>query len=169
VLNNPAAARPLRSVGYLIALLLFLLPVGEVAVTAWPFAWGQALWRYSLGGMSATSSATMLVGALLILVMAAWNSQPRMLILGSTLCFLAGIFYFGIMPLVALDAIQLKSSVPATDPGRFKLTAARILLKLALSGLAFILVAVANLRIMRSYQREQTRTAKNPAPVMQMR
>jgi hypothetical protein len=158
--------RRLRPIGYTLALLLFVLPVGEIIATAFPFHWGQAIWRYSLEGMAAASSATMLVGAFLMLAFAAFTGHRGAAWFVAILGICAALVYLALVPFAALDAIQLKANIPATEPGKFKLTAGWIMLKLAVSGLAFLLITLAAFRSLKSPARSGPRTANNPAPIV---
>ena len=142
--------RSLRPIGYALSLLLFFLPIGEIIATGFPFFWGQALWRYSLEGMAGASSATMLVGAFLMLALATFTSHRGAAMLAAILALVVGLLYLVAVPFAALDAIQLKANSVSGDGGKFKLTAAWIMFKLAVSGIAFLWIAVAGFKSARN-------------------
>jgi hypothetical protein len=158
--------RRLRPIGYTLALLLFFLPIGEIVATAFPFYFGQALWRYSLEGMAAASSATMLVGAFLMLAFAAFTGHRGAAWFVAVLAIGAALFYLALVPLAALDAVQLKRNAAGTDPGKFTLTAAWIMFKLALSGVGFLLVALGAFKFIRSGARSAPRTSSSAPPIV---
>ena len=158
--------RRLRPIGYALALLLFFLPIGEIVATAFPFHWAQPLWRYSLEGMAAASSATMLVGAFLMLALAAFTGHRGAAWFVALLALGAAVVYLIAVPFAALDAIQLKPNAAGTDQGKFKLTAAWIIFKLALSGIGFLLIAIGAFRFVRSGARPVTRTSSSTAPIV---
>jgi hypothetical protein len=157
----------LRRLGYLLSVLLFVLPLGELATTAWPFHWGQPLWRFSVGGMAGASSATMIVGLFLSLVLVLTQPRRRSAWVIFAVATMTALAYFGGAALFSLDAIQLGSTVSQQDPVKYKVTAAWILVKLALSGIAFLAIAVASVAVARV--RRIPRTDEEPPHVIGMR
>jgi hypothetical protein len=158
--------RRLRPVGYLLSILLFLLPLGEIVTTAWPFLWGQPLWRFSIGGMAGASSATMLVGMLLMLAIAIASQDRRVAWVVCIVSAFALLGYLGGAALFFLDAVQLSGNVPTQDPGRYKVTAIWILVKLALSGIAFVALMISAARTAKALPRERARAANGASPIV---
>lgn len=151
--------RRLRKSAYFLAVLLFVLPVGEIITTAWPFLLGQPVWRFSIGGMAGASSATMLVGLFFALSIAMVSEDRWAAILTAVAASVSAIVYLGGAALFFLDAVQLTSNFAAQDPLKYRVTASWILVKMALSGVAFVIVAVGAIRAVGAMRRSKLRTA----------
>jgi hypothetical protein len=142
---------------YFLGLLLYFLPLGEIVTSAWPWLWGEPLWRFSVGGMGGASSATMLVGLSLILVVAIGVGDKAFMWLVAILTAVTAFLYGVGGALFFLDAVQLKGGVSTQDPGRYKVTAAWIMVKIALSAFAFAWVSAAAIKSVRIRSREASR------------
>ena len=148
-----SAYRAVRPAVYVLGLVLVLLPIGEIVTTAWPFAYDQALWRFSIGSMAAVSSATMLLGMLVLLMSAITDDNRGMMWTVFSVTALATVCYWIGGALFVLDALQLNGQVTQQDPGKFKLSAAWVLVKLLASGVASVLMAISAAKAARRSQR----------------
>jgi hypothetical protein len=158
--------RRIRGTAYVLAFLLIFLSVGEIVATAFPFHASVPLWRFSIGAMAGVSSATIMVGVFLALIVAALNESRRMLWLVCAIAALFGIAYVGLAGSFILDALQIKGTTGSTDPTRFKVTSAWVFLKLALSSAAFLLLSFAAGRIAKSPSESRSRVQQPASPLI---
>jgi hypothetical protein len=153
----------IRGTAYFLAFLLIFLSVGEIVATAFPFHVSVPLWRFSIGAMAGVSSATILVGIFLALVVAAVDESRRALWIVCTVAALFGVAYLGLAGAFLLDALQIKGTTGSNDPARFKVSSAWVFMKLALSSVAFLLLSLTAGRATRSQSKEVR--GKNQDPV----
>jgi hypothetical protein len=103
----------LLKAGYLIALLLVLMPVWDVLARNWPIQPGNERWRFSTLGPAFNAMVTPLLGLFLAMVLAAVLGQARTLkvLAAVTLAGAAGMM--AAVLLFVLDYLQLRASVTA--------------------------------------------------------
>lgn len=101
----------LLKAGYLVALLLVVVPVADALARTWPVRIGDERWRFGTMGIVLNAMVTPLLGVFLAMVTAALLEHGRTLqviavvTLVAAAAALAGIIGF------ALDYIQLRASV----------------------------------------------------------
>jgi hypothetical protein len=155
----------IRGTAYLLAFLLMFLSVGEIVATAFPFHVSVPLWRFSIGAMAGVSSATILVGVFLALVVAALDESVRALWVVCAVAVLFGVAYLGLAGSFLLDALQIKGTTGSSDPARFKVSSAWVCMKLGLSSIAFFILSFTAGRATRMRSREvrgKTQDAASP-------
>jgi hypothetical protein len=158
--------RRIRGTAYLLAFLLIFLSVGEIVATAFPFHVSVPLWRFSIGAMAGVSSATILVGVFLALMVAALDESRRALWVVCSIAALFGTAYVGLAGAFLLDALQIKGTTGSNDPARFKVSSAWVFVKLALSSAAFFLLSFAAARATKSHQRDARARNQDPASAL---
>lgn len=157
--------RAVRPAVYLLGFVLLLLPIGEIVTTAWPFAYDQPLWRFSIGSMAGVSSATMLLGMLVLLIAAVADDSRSMMWMVFAITTIAVLVYWVGGAAFILDAVQLNGRVTQQDPGKFKLSAAWVLVKLLISGVAAVSMAICAMKAIRRSDRP-LRTAAGRTEVL---
>lgn len=97
--------------GYLVALLLVLIPLLDVVARNWPMQVGNERWRFSTLGPAFNAMVTPLLGVFLAMVLAAVLDHRRTLKVLAAITLAAAVGSLGALVLFALDYLQLRASV----------------------------------------------------------
>ena len=135
-----------RVPGYLIAALLCLQPIIEVSTIAWPPHLGVFGWRF--GFLASLSSALLipLLGLVLTYLIALEVGDRGVAVVVGALGVLAALCCIGATGVFVLDALQMRVQVRADQVSRFNLTAVWAAAKLAIAGLASLVLGVSAVR-----------------------
>jgi hypothetical protein len=138
--------RRLRIPGYLVLSLLTVLPLLELAASAWPPNIHFPAWRFTLVGAGATATVNTLLGLFLISAIAIASGDRAVVWfvsiacgLGAALCIIGA----GMLP---LDALQLRGQVPANNVARYNVAWVLACLKILATGVIFIVLSVNSYR-----------------------
>jgi hypothetical protein len=134
--------RPLLAAAYLVAALMIVMPMLEVGLSVWPVRAGQTSWRFGTVGLLSQAVMTPLLGILLLTGLALALGQRRLLLVTSILTAVLGLKLLAIVPLFALDAIQMRVQVRPDAHRAFDLSALLAAIKLMAVLVVSILVAV---------------------------
>jgi hypothetical protein len=144
----------LRFVGYLLAAALILIPVSNLALTAWPLRPTEISWRIALlGGLSSLLPVAMigfgLLGLLTVL------SGERVALMASTiLAALVALALVAVAVLFALDALQMRSALVQPQMKRqLDANAAKALISFGWAFLFFSTASFSGQRILRAERR----------------
>ena len=139
--SSKALSRP----GYLLALMLFGLPIFDAATAVWPFHLGQERWRF--GAMGAFSNMTLspLLGLLIALMIAALLDQRRIRRVLGALCALFAVILAALTVLFVLDFFQARVQIRPQFQHAIIVATVTALVKLGLTVLTLTLLARAGL------------------------
>ncbi len=157
---RPGSARGLLSVCYVLAALIILDQVTDLAVTLYPFHPDQLSWRLAAYGIGMRRTTWVLVADALVIATATGLEQPRVLYALSMVHGVAAILLVVGLGLFTLDTVQFRGSVRSEALPTVYLAAGRIgLLVPALVG--FSIWAMVRLRRMGG---GRTRTKRRGPP-----
>jgi hypothetical protein len=127
--------------GYLLAVMLFLLPLGDFFTTVYPFRFGEERWRFGAVGSLGNVTLLPLLGLFTALVIAAMLDHRRVRRAMGWVC-LAFAVLFGIMiVLFMLDFFQMRGQVKPQFQKVMDVAATGSLIKQVLTLFALILLS----------------------------
>lgn len=132
--------------GYLVAVILLLFPLMEVALAVWPLRPGSVAWRYGSVGIFSRALMTPLLGLLLATALALLLKQARILSALAVASGLVGFLLLFTTGRFLLDALQMGAQVGADPVAQSTLQATTYpaIIKLSLTAGAMILFAAGN-------------------------
>lgn len=152
---------------YLTALVLIVFPTVDMAMTVYPPNYGGVAWRFAAIGLFSGGLATPFLGVLLALATATALRHRRMIGVVGAITALFGVLLIPMLPIFALDALQMQSQLRPDVAPRFQATWVMALLKVAALSITAIVIAVAAFRSLRRRDDTQrvapgTRTLERP-------
>jgi hypothetical protein len=149
-LSQTEILRRLRIPGYLVLALLAGLPILELGANAWPPQLHLAAWRFTAAGAAAASSVNTLLGLFVISVIAVASGDRAVVLFvaiasafATALCLVGA----GMLP---LDALQLRSQVPADRLTRFNLAWCLALFRVLATMVVFLVLSINAFRASKS-------------------
>lgn len=124
--------RPVLRAAYLLALLVAVTPLAEVATGAWPYQPGELSWRFGVGGALLKTVMTPLLGVLIAMGAAAALGHRRVLRALAVVCFAAAAATAVAAVLFVLQFQQMRVVV---DPALGRGMATAALTALVIAGL----------------------------------
>jgi len=103
--------------GYVLAGYLILAPLAEYLAAVWPIRLGYAGWRLGAAGLGSRSLMTPLLGLLLAVVLAVHCGHWILARLLAVASAVAGIIALVAIPVLTLDALDIKAGVAAGPRG----------------------------------------------------
>ena len=143
--TDTRALERVAGAGYFLAFLLIVTPAIDYATNITPWRPGSVDWRYAAVGLLSGFLLTPLLGMALASLLAATGQRRARVVVGivNVLCA-AGLVI--LIPLYALDFLQVRASVPAADVAPFTLGGLKALAKHVTAAIAFLWLGVALLR-----------------------
>jgi len=165
--NDGALMQNLRRIAvpaYLVAVLLVLFPVTDSALSVFPADPGQVSWRFGAVGLFSRALMTPLLGMLLLYAVAIISEHRRVLRSLAVVNALVTAVFAVIVPLFILDAIQLRSAVPAAAKVSFDVATSVALGKIVIAAVIATAFAVTGWKVSRKQkaaarQRDQSEAA----------
>ena len=156
----------LRVPGYLIAALICLQPLIDVTASVWPPHLGVVGWRF--GYFAGLSGAMLLplLGLFLIYSLAVQIGDRGVAVAVAAVGVLAALCCIAATGLFALDALQMRVQVRSDQVARFNVTAGWAAAKLAVAGLASLVVGVSAFRAARGIRFDERTQRPNAAPLI---
>jgi hypothetical protein len=127
--------------GYLIALMLFALPLFDGMVMMWPFRLGEERWRFGALGSLGNMTLMPLLGILLALWIAIAMDQRRVRRIIGGLCAAFALFFAVGIIIFLLDFFQMRTMIKPQFKGATDVAAMSSLFKQALTAVALVLLA----------------------------
>jgi hypothetical protein len=112
-LQSEHAGAGLLKAGYLIALLLVLVPIVDTITRTWPVRLGDERWRFGTLGIVLNAMVTPLLGVFLAMIIAAALEHGRTLRLVAVVTIVAAVVVVVAIPFFGLDYVQLRAGVTA--------------------------------------------------------
>jgi len=149
-LSQTEILRRLRFPGYLVLALLAGLPILELGANAWPLQLHLAAWRFTVAGAAAAASVNSLLGLFVISVIAVASGDRAVVLFVAIASALAGALCLVGAGMLPLDALQLRSQVPADRLSRFNLAWCLALFRILATMVVFIVLSVHAFRASRN-------------------
>jgi hypothetical protein len=143
----------IRTVGYLVLFLATVFPLMDYAVGLWPFALGNATWRFGAIGLLTNYTVGATVSLFFLLTLAAAANDRRVLLAIGVVAALGALFLLGCTVLFVLDALQVRARVTPQAMRRFEYAAIQGVLKM-------LCLAIANAVMTRSAFKAARREAR---------
>lgn len=157
--------RPLIVAAYAVAALMIVVPIVEVVLSVWPLRFGQTSWRFGTVGLLSQAALTPVLGAVVLFAAALALEHRRTLTVASILAIIVGIIMLALVPLFALDAIQMRAQVQSTAHRAFDLSSLLATIKLTCIFLIFLLLGIGGWKVRRQMSR-RSRSAVPDAPLL---
>jgi hypothetical protein len=158
-------ARPLRLPGYVVTAVLTVLPMGEVAVNAWPPRWHEPPWRMAMVASTTSAATTMIFALFLLLVIGVLAGDRPIVWLVATTSTVAVLLSIAGAGAFALDSVQVRSQLQASQVSRYAAQSLWALAKIGVGGIGFFVLAFSALRAVRK-QRPPARATSKRVPLM---
>lgn len=142
-------ARRLRLAAYLLAILVAVSSISDIAVATWPISIHDARWR--IGATTLVSGATPInLLAIFLCIAVAFLSGNRRVLWGiGVLCGLAALAYVALSAELALDLLQLRQKVRADLIANYQVTLATGELRLLFAAVVSFAFSAAAFRVRR--------------------
>ena len=162
VLSHTSAQR-LRFPGYAIAAMLIVSQLVDIAVRSSPFRVHSPAWR--LGYVSATGNESniVLVALFLILLIAALTEDRIAALVTAGAASVLGLIFAVALIVFALDVVQFKGQVAGPLAEQYGMGAAWIGARIAIAVVLFFVLAIASLRVARTFAGRRSVAAADPA------
>jgi hypothetical protein len=136
----------LLKTGYLVALLLVLVPLLDALVRTWPMRLGDERWRYGTSGILLNTMTTPLLGVFVAMLIAAALEHRRTLRVIAGVTLVAGVTVLAAIGAFGLDYLQLRASVTAEAMGGFDAASRKAIVLGLLSAAVTIVLGIAGWR-----------------------
>ena len=103
--------KQVRTAGYLILFLSASFPLLELAATLWPPHFESATWRFGASGLVSNYVMGATIELFLLVVLALFSSQRRMLLVLGTISAVLTVLLLGGSVAFVLDAVQTRAKV----------------------------------------------------------
>ena len=149
----------LLKAGYLVALLLVVVPVADALTRTWPLRPGDERWRFGTLGIVFSAMVTPLLGVFLAMVTAALLEHGRTLWVIAVVTLVVAVAALAAIPAFGLDYLQLRASVTAEAMAGFDSAARKALVVGSLGGIVTLALGISGWRTARRML--LTRTGEN--------
>ena len=149
-LSQTEILRRLRIPGYLVLALLAGLPLLELGANAWPLQLHLAAWRFTVAGAAAAASVNSLLGLFVISVIAVASGDRAVVLFVAIASAFAAALCLIVAGMLPLDALQLRSQVPADRLARFNLAWCLALFRVLATMVVFLVLSVNAFRASKS-------------------
>jgi hypothetical protein len=136
----------LLKAGYLVALLLVLVPLADAVVRTWPIRFGDERWRYGTSGILLNTMTTPLLGVFMAMVIAAALQHGRTLRAIAVVTLVSGLIVLAAIASFGLDYLQLRASVSAEAMAGFDGASRKAILVGLLSAVVTVVLGIAGWR-----------------------
>lgn len=163
--RSSGAFESLASPLYVLALLLVVTPLVDVLANVWPLRFGEVGWRYGTVGVSSGYLLTPLLGLGLAGLLAITRRQRTVLRLLVWVCLVTAVVLVIATIDFALDAMQLRHTVPVTPPlarWSFDVGAVKAIFKHLTAAVALAWLGLATRRAVRALAAEDVHHAAPP-------
>lgn len=164
-LRDPQPTRALLGAVYPVATLLVVLPLFDLASTAWPVQVGNLQWRYGFLGLLSNFIVTPMLGATAAAFAAAELRHRRVLQTLAVLFLISALVLGGAGAAFVLDAIQLRAQLANQIIPNFRTTVLLACVKYLVGGLGLVGLAFGAWRTARAARSVSPRP-RDPATVV---
>ena len=161
------AVRRARVPAYIIAGLMFLLPLTEIAVSAWPYLIHDPSWRIGLVTASTSASIGILLALLIIYLLGVFGEGRRTIWLVAFVSALMVLLCIGASGAFVLDALEMRASLRPGLQDRYNVQSGWALAKICFAALGAGVLSVSAFRAATALRRTpERRGAKAPPGVL---
>jgi hypothetical protein len=151
------AVRRARVPAYLIASLMLLIPLLEIAINAWPPKIHDPGWRFGLIGLSAGVSTGTLLALLIIYFVGVFADERPAIWLVALVSALMVLIFVGASGAFVLDALQMRAQLEPSLQDRYNVQSGWVFAKICLAVLGAAVLSVSAFRAARSVRRNPDR------------
>ena len=160
--------RQLTAVAYLVAALMLVMPMLEVVLSVWPLRMGETSWRFGTVGLLSQALMTPLLGALVLVIVAVTLNHRKTLATASGVALLLTLALLVVIPIFALDAIQMRTQVRTDAHRAFDLSSLLAAITLSAAFVSTLLLAIGSWKMGKSLKRRAP-AAEAEAPLLAAR
>jgi hypothetical protein len=128
--------------GYLIAASLIFIPLLDTMISALPLRPGAVDWRFGAIGLFSRATMTPLLGLFIVLLLATYFEQHRVIRVASILCGVLALVIVASVILFGLDALQMRRQVRPEAKRTFDVASALALFKYLWTWIVLVLIAI---------------------------
>jgi hypothetical protein len=154
--------RRLGRLGYVLATLLVLFPLMDLAANIWPWKLAQVGWRYGSYGILSGYFMTPLMGLMLAMGVALALEQRRVARAVGVAAWLVALLFFATTIVYVLDALQVRATVPAQARAQFGIGTFKAMAKNVISASVLVWVGWIGFRAMRQTGGHHTKDTTPP-------
>ncbi len=154
--------RQLTAVAYLVAALMLVIPVLEVTLSVWPLRMGETSWRFGTVGLLSQALMTPLLGALVLMLVAVTLGHRKTIATVSGIAALLALALVVVIPIFALDAIQMRTQVRTDAHRAFDLSSLLAAIKLSAAFVIALLLAIGSWKHRKTMRRAPSAGAEAP-------
>jgi hypothetical protein len=136
----------LVSLGYLVAGIMILFPILDLAANLWPFQPTRANWRYGTYGLMSGYLLTVVLGFALAVAIGAWARQRGLVRIIGALSALTGILLLAVTVVNVLDTLQIRGTLPDDALTQFHIGSGKALVKNGIVTLSLLWIGWAGWR-----------------------
>ena len=140
-----------------------ILPLVDLVMSVVPFKFTTLVWRFGALGLFASAVSAPILVLFLIYALANTVGDRKIMIACGVIAALLTILLLGGMGSFALDALQMKSRIPAARVTQLYTASAQAMLKLALQSVASLVLAISIFRTLRDPKLAPAKAIRNPA------
>lgn len=138
--------RSLRVPGYVILGIAMVLPMLDLLVSVMPLRPSTVVWRFGAVGLYSSAIGTPLLILFFIYVLAHLSGDRKVRIVVGVISALIAVSLVAAAGAFILDALQMRQRIQPAAQTRFMTASVQAMLKLALQGLAALVLAVSVFR-----------------------
>lgn len=142
--------RTLLSVATFAAAVMLVNVVAEFAIQVWPLKFGELNWRVGAAGLLLDAFVKTIPAQVVLYFAAAVTDSRKLLRTYAILGVVLGAVAIGVLAFFALDAIQLRATLPQNVKQQFLKVALRAALVGVLGAILFFLAGVRTLKVLKS-------------------
>ena len=123
-----------------------ILPLVDLVISLSPLRPTTLMWRFGAVGLLASAIGAPLLLLFLLYVLAYFSGDRKVMILCAVLAVVIALLMIGGAGTFVLDALQMKRRIQEAAQARFVMASGQALFKMALQGLAALVLAVSSFR-----------------------
>lgn len=154
--------RRLGRLGYVLAILLILFPLMDLAANVWPWKLAEVGWRYGSYGILSGYFMTPLMGLMLAVGVALALGHLRVARIVGIAGWVVALLFFAATIAYVLDALQVRATVPAQAQTQFGIGTMKAMAKNVISACVLVWVGWIGLRAARQTDGRRTKDATPP-------
>jgi hypothetical protein len=137
-----ARLRVLAPAGYMLAMLLVVFPLSEVATSSWPVRALDPGWRYGALGFLSRALMTPMLGLGLAVMLAVTGRNDRFAFFITVLSFVSAVLLLAVASIMALDAQQVSYLLQEDLRPAFAATTVHALAKFGWASITMLLLGL---------------------------
>jgi hypothetical protein len=165
-LSASEIVRPLRVPGYVVAVVLAVMPLFEVGVRAWPPRWHEPPWRLAAISTVGGAATTMLFALFLLLAIGALAGDRATVWLALTISAVATTLSIVGAGAFALDSLQMRGQLQPAQLGRYTAESLWELSRICVTGVAFLVLTLSAFRSAKQLHTSRLPSRRSRTPLV---